>query len=104
MASSKGPLGLSTGSFPVSARMIIKKAIKSKMCEGEKKLAIGWTQCCCTMYGIVELATNDTVKSTMMLTGSAKKPHIRVRLPPPPPAGVAPAVAAGGEKKQKNTK
>ena len=60
----------------------MKNAMRSKMCDGEKKFAIGWTQCCCTIYGMVEFATNDTVKRTTMMTGSAKKPTMRVRLAP----------------------
>ena len=60
----------------------MKKAMSNSTCEGAKKFAIGWTQCCCTMYGIVEFATNDTVNRTMIITGSARKPTMRVRLAP----------------------
>ncbi len=62
--------------------MTMKNAIRIKMCEAEKKFETGCVQCCCTMYGIVEFAMNDTVKSTMMITGSTRKPTMRVRLAP----------------------
>ena len=82
IASSKCPDGLSTGIRPSSAMISIVKASITSTCEGSKKLLSGVTQTFWTMYGMVEPATNDTVKNTMMNTGSARKPTMRVRLAP----------------------
>ena len=43
---------------------------------------------------MVEPATKDTVKKTMMKTGSARKPTMRVRLAPMGPYGLAVSTAA----------
>ncbi len=49
MASSKWPVGLSTGMRPFSARISMTNATSSRQCEGWKKFDGGFTHRCWTM-------------------------------------------------------
>ena len=80
----------------------MRNASINNTCVGVKKFANGVTQCCWTMNGIVEPATNETVKNTIIKTGSARKPTIRVRLAPMAPYGFAESIAASVAKNPPN--
>lgn len=80
-------------------RVSMQNAKRRSTCDGSKKLARGVTQRFCTMNGIVEPATSETVKKTIVNTGAARKPTIRVRLAEIGPYGLAVSMAARVAKK-----